>query len=113
MVVETMRSPGEGQVVRFKVRDAFEIPSRGRGVIGDLIAGAIPMGMLVKPEGADLPRPWRVVGIEFADSPSTKEAYLALILEEAPGLEELQRMCPRGSVLVSAEPAKPNVDTIL
>jgi hypothetical protein len=81
---------------RFEVNKVFEIANRGRCVSGTILAGQIKIGDRL--HFADL-GPLIVSGVEFVDSPSITESYLALVFESAPALSELKSRLPEGAIL--------------
>lgn len=74
----------------------FEIANRGRCVSGTILTGEIKVGDRLHFAGL---APLRVSGVGFADSPSTREYYLALVFEDAPPLSELKSLLPEGAIL--------------
>lgn len=87
-------------MARFVVSNVFQVVGRGRGVIGQPVEGHISVGMSLHKEHGATPVEWRVTDVGSADSPSIKEYNVSLILENAPGLDELRALFPPGSVLV-------------
>lgn len=84
---------------RFIVSKVIEIVGRGRGVTGQPVDGKISMGMVLHPDHIPAPMRWRVIGIESVSR--VKEFNVGLFLENAPELDELRRLLPPGTTLVT------------
>jgi len=83
---------------RFKVLDVFQITGRGRVVAGDILDGVVRVGMLAFPQQAVRHQRWRISGVEFADNVSGRESHIALVLPDAPPVEDLRAQLPPGTV---------------
>lgn len=91
-------------LARFRVVVVFELTYRSvRIVAGDMVEGVVRMGTVLRPEHVAPGVEWSVAGIEFLDSHTSRESHVALELDAAPPLEELRRLLPPGSDLVSVD----------
>ena len=85
-------------MARFLVSNVFQVVGRGRGVTGQIVDGSIAMGIVLRQEDTATPMEWRVIGIGSVSR--MEESNVALILENAPELDDLRRLLPPGSALV-------------
>ena len=86
----------------FAVQSVGEIMRRGRVIIGDVVDGSVKAGMWVSLPGDKDHGAWRVAAVEFADNPSRNESHVALVLVDAPPLQQLRHLLPPGTKVVVA-----------
>jgi hypothetical protein len=71
-------------MAQFRVSWVAHITGRGSAIAGEITLGTVRVGdWIVSP--TDVPgAPLQVSGVEFADNPSTKESWVALLVAEHP-----------------------------
>src|SRR5262249_213924 len=89
---------------RLRVVHVFQITHRGRVVAGDILDGVVRRGMLAGPEADPSAGSWLVTSVSFVERLSTHESHVALVLADAPPLDELRLLLPQGAVVAIHEP---------
>ncbi len=85
--------------VTFLVKSIFAIKGHGRVIAGEVVEGAIRVGMLAAPEDPAGSAAWEITGIESFRNVTPDESHVALLFAHAPSVAELRRLIGPGSRL--------------
>ena len=93
---------------RFRVRDVFQVSGRGPVLSGDILEGRVKRGMQLTIPG--FPNV-TVASVEYVDNPSEKQAWIGLVLHNAPDSTTLREVFPPGSELELTTQAPRSAET--
>lgn len=86
---------------RFRVREVFQLAGRGVVLAGAVLDGEVRVAVV------GLAQPLAIVAVEFVLwRAETGDESVALVLRDAPPVEELRRHCPPGAEVSVDEPPR-------
>jgi hypothetical protein len=88
---------------RFEVKHIFEVTDRGRVVAGTIRSGEFRIGQRVTAEH-EPSLAFTIAAIDYVDTVSTRESFVAFVLTDAPALSKLLEVLPAGAFLVDPPP---------